>query len=88
MLFVTNCQGLDAMEPQPLQVQDPACAAAQKSVDAAAAKNAASDAPLGDGPRTITSAELLRGGRELRIAHGDETYRLLLTRTGKLLLQK
>lgn len=47
-----------------------------------------SASPQAGGPRTMTSSELLCGGRELRISHGDEVYRLLLTRTGKLLLQK
>lgn len=36
----------------------------------------------------ITSSELLRGGKELLIRHGDEIYRLKLTRNGKLILQK
>ena len=53
---------------------------------------------LGQGPeceertaspvRTIRSDELLRGNRELQIAHGDEVYRLLVTRNNKLILQK
>ena len=38
--------------------------------------------------RTVGSDELLRGDRELRIAHGDDVYRLLLTRNNKLILQK
>jgi len=37
---------------------------------------------------TVRSEELLRGGRQLRIVHGDEVYRLLLTRNNKLILQK
>jgi hemin uptake protein HemP len=36
----------------------------------------------------IRTQELLRGHRELRIVHGDEIYRLLLTRNNKLILQK
>ena len=40
------------------------------------------------GPRTITSQDLMRGQREVLIAHGSETYRLRLTRSGKLILQK
>jgi len=40
------------------------------------------------GPRTLRSDELLRGEREVAIVHGDETYRLRLTSTGKLILTK
>lgn len=36
----------------------------------------------------VQSEELLRGGRELKIVHGSEVYRLLLTRNNKLILQK
>lgn len=39
-------------------------------------------------PRTIASSELLGGLSEVLIAHGGETYRLRLTRSGKLILQK
>ena len=38
--------------------------------------------------REISSSELLRGETELLIRHGDELYRLKLTRNGKLILQK
>ena len=38
--------------------------------------------------RTITADELLRGQREIAITHGDAVYRLLVTRNGKLILQK
>jgi len=38
--------------------------------------------------RIIPSAELFRGAREVLIQHGDEVYRLRLTRNGKLLLFK
>jgi len=37
---------------------------------------------------TLSSAELLRGQREVLIHHGEETYRLRLTRNGKLILHK
>jgi len=36
----------------------------------------------------ITSAELLRGGRELIIRHGADEYRLRLTSKLKLILTK
>ena len=38
--------------------------------------------------REVSSSELLRGETELLIRHGDELYRLKLTRNGKLILQK
>ncbi|TXT18002.1 MAG: hypothetical protein FD138_4495 [Planctomycetota bacterium] len=38
--------------------------------------------------REVTSSELLRGETEVLIRHGDELYRLKLTRNGKLILQK
>ena len=38
--------------------------------------------------REITSEELLRGQSELFIRHGEELYRLKLTRNQKLILQK
>jgi len=41
-----------------------------------------------DAQRLITSDELLCGQREVLITHGDQTYRLRLTRAGKLILQK
>lgn len=36
----------------------------------------------------IDSRDLLGGNREIRIVHGNEVYRLLVTRNGKLILQK
>ena len=38
--------------------------------------------------REVASSELLRGENEMLIRHGDELYRLKLTRNGKLILQK
>lgn len=38
--------------------------------------------------RTIRSAELLQGAREIYIDHEGEIYRLRLTRNQKLILQK
>lgn len=37
---------------------------------------------------TVTSEELLRGRRQLIIEHGEERYRLLVTRSNKLILTK
>lgn len=42
----------------------------------------------GTSPREIGSEELLRGSKEILIRHGEEIYRLRLTRSGKLILQK
>ncbi|HOX71855.1 hemin uptake protein HemP [Dokdonella sp.] len=41
-----------------------------------------------DARARIDSADLLRGGRELLIAHAGEEYRLRLTRNNKLILTK
>jgi len=41
-----------------------------------------------DSPRKINSASLLLGEKEVLIVHGDETYRLRLTKNDKLILQK
>ena len=41
-----------------------------------------------DARPTIRSTDLLQGHREVFIEHGDEVYRLLVTRNGKLILQK
>ena len=39
-------------------------------------------------PRMVNSGDLLAGKRELLIQHRGDIYRLLLTRNGKLILQK
>lgn len=51
------------------------------------------DAPQGEPPagppvRTVNTADLLHGEKELRIVHEGQYYRLLVTRNGKLILQK
>ena len=38
--------------------------------------------------REIDSSSLLQGEKEILIHHGDEVYRLRLTKNGKLILQK
>jgi hemin uptake protein HemP len=38
--------------------------------------------------RVMSSEELLQGATELLISHGDDLYRLRLTRNGKLILHK
>lgn len=44
--------------------------------------------PLPEGTVSISSRELLQGAREVLIDHEGETYRLRLTRNGKLILHK
>lgn len=44
--------------------------------------------PAPSPPRTITTAELFQGQRELLIQHGHEIYRLRITRHDKLILNK
>jgi hemin uptake protein HemP len=39
-------------------------------------------------PVTIESGDLFRGQREILIQHGDEIYRLRITRNEKLILHK
>jgi hemin uptake protein HemP len=39
-------------------------------------------------PAALSSADLLAGAREVLIRHGDETYRLKLTSSNKLILTK
>jgi hemin uptake protein HemP len=38
--------------------------------------------------REVHSVDLLRGEKEIWIRHGEEIYRLRLTKSGKLILQK
>ncbi|MDX1967975.1 MAG: hemin uptake protein HemP [Planctomycetaceae bacterium] len=38
--------------------------------------------------RAVSSEDLFQGGREVLIVHAGETYRLRLTRNGKLILNK
>ncbi len=38
--------------------------------------------------RAVTSEDLFQGQREVLIVHAGETYRLRLTRNGKLILNK
>ena len=49
---------------------------------------AASSAAQPSVPREINSTELMRGQREIVIRHGNELYRLNVTRSGKLILRK
>ena len=45
------------------------------------------DADKGE-PATVSSETLLAGRRQLIIQHGEERYRLMLTRSNKLILTK
>lgn len=42
----------------------------------------------GEESAPILSTDLLEGREEVRIQHGDEIYRLRITRNGKLILHK
>ena len=44
--------------------------------------------PITSNRREIASTELLHGEKEIWIRHGEEMYRLRLTKSGKLILQK
>ena len=44
--------------------------------------------PLPSEPRSLESSELFQGARVVEITHAGETYRLLLTRNNRLILQK
>ncbi|MCL4206150.1 MAG: hemin uptake protein HemP [Pirellulaceae bacterium] len=50
-------------------------------------RRAASEEGLSCVP-TVRSEELLQGGREVRIVHSGQVYRLQVTRNNKLILQK
>lgn len=44
---------------------------------------------LGDvPPRVVSSAEIFQGDYEVLIQHGDQTYRLRITRANRLILNK
>jgi hemin uptake protein HemP len=47
-----------------------------------------SNAPQSVAPREVRLEDLLRGDRELLIRHGEQVYRLRITRNGRLLLTK
>ena len=47
-----------------------------------------SENPSPETRRLIRSEELLAGAHEVLIEHGGQTYRLRLTRSGKLILHK
>ena len=44
--------------------------------------------PLPSPAREVNSQELMQGQREIVIRHGEEAYRLSVTRSGKLILRK
>jgi hemin uptake protein HemP len=52
------------------------------------AKNDAPDAPEPATASLVRSEELLKGEREILIAHCQDVYRLRVTRNGKLILTK
>jgi len=70
-------------DPQPALPPGPALPRSEPP--AVSQHDRAHEAPL---PRTVRSADLLQGARELFIQHEEQTYRLRLTRNGKLILVK
>jgi len=56
--------------------------------DAAIRHESAGGLPSSPAPREIDSSNLLQGEREILIRHGEEVYRLKVTRNDKLILQK
>jgi hemin uptake protein HemP len=44
--------------------------------------------PISLPEREINTRDLMQGQREIVIRHGDEAYRLSVTRSGKLILRK
>lgn len=56
-------------------------------LQAARASTRSSEGPEPDFP-VADSVDLMKGGRELRIRHGSQTYRLRLTASDKLILTK
>jgi len=50
--------------------------------------NSKRETPIPAEPQTVSSEELLGGRRQLIIQHGGERYRLLVTRSNKLILTK
>jgi hemin uptake protein HemP len=53
-----------------------------------ARRPAPAQGPAAPFPRRIPSGDLLGGRAEVEILHGEEVYRLRLTRGGKLILTK
>ncbi|WP_083812186.1 hemin uptake protein HemP [Polymorphum gilvum] len=45
-------------------------------------------AAAGSERAVVDSQTLFKGGREVRIQHNEETYRLTITKLGKLILTK
>jgi hemin uptake protein HemP len=52
------------------------------------ANDAAKTVVRPDSMPEVDSRELMRGAREIAIRHGNEWYRLSVTRAGKLILRK
>jgi hemin uptake protein HemP len=61
---------------------------AGEPIDADTHQRASTSSPASGDRRVIRSEELMCGNREIIILHNDQRYRLVLTRNGKLILQK
>jgi hemin uptake protein HemP len=75
---------------RPLPTQDPSSRSGQQAECAvdAPVQRAHTEPSFVHGLRVIESRELLQQRRELLIRHGNECYRLRLTRQDKLILTK
>jgi hemin uptake protein HemP len=71
--------GICSMNPEETNLDSP------EGSKAAASESRPS---TGGKQRELTSEELLAGQQEICIRHGEEIYRLRLTRNGKLILHK
>ena len=58
------------------------------SHDESASKPPCKDVKASAAGGRITSSELLQGRQQVEIEHGGETYRLRVTKAGKLILTK
>lgn len=63
-------------------LRDPSASGADGRVESALASSG------GPNPRWLDSAAVLRGGIEVFIRHGSDTYRLRVTRQNRLILTK
>lgn len=71
-----------------LQVRSRSAPAEDAACTSHGATNQAANQGLPAACQAIDSADLLAGRREVQIVHAGETYRLLVTRNNKLILQK
>lgn len=44
--------------------------------------------PINEAPLTFNSEDLFQGRKEILVRHGEEVYKMRITRNGKLILNK